>query len=386
MNSEGGLHFSASIPACNPFLGTNVQGVIMGRDVAASFSPPQPQDAENLMNAQAQPPISEAPQTPSGPSFEQIRAAHRRIAAHIHRTPVATSASLDALASARLYFKCENLQRSGSFKIRGATNAVLSLSDQEAACGVLTHSSGNHAAALALAARRRGIRAWIVMPSDAPQIKSRAVEAFGAQIVFCEPTLAAREAAAAELAQRTGAVLIHPYDDDRIIAGQGTAAVELIEEVPDLDFVLAPVSGGGLLSGTAIAAKRLLPSATVVGCEPRNADDAARSLSAGRIEPAATTRTIADGLRATLAPRTFAILRRTVNQIVLVSEEEIVAAMRLIWDRLKMVVEPSGAVSAAPALFGRISAKGEKVGIILSGGNLDLDALPFGRAPSGKSF
>jgi threonine dehydratase len=334
------------------------------------------------MSAQIQSPISGAPETPRGPGFAEIRAAHERIAAHIHRTPVATSASLDALAGARLYFKCENLQRSGSFKMRGASNAVLSLSEQEAARGVLTHSSGNHAAALALAARRRGIRAWIVMPSDAPQIKVRAVEAFGGEIVFCEPTLAAREAAASELARRTGAVLIHPYDDDRIIAGQGTAAVELIEEVPDLDFVLAPVSGGGLLSGTAIAAKHLLPAVRVVGCEPRNADDAARSLAAGKIEPAATTKTMADGLRATLAPRTFAILRRTVDRIVLVSEEEIVAAMRLLWDRLKMVVEPSGAVAAAPAVFAQIGAEGKKVGIILSGGNLDLDSLPFGQSPS----
>jgi threonine dehydratase len=330
------------------------------------------------MNAQTQPPTS----TLGGPTFDHIRAASQRIAAHIHRTPVATSASLDALAGARLYFKCENLQRSGSFKMRGATNAVLSLSEQEASRGVVTHSSGNHAAALALAAQRRGIRAWIVMPSDAPRIKSRAVEAFGGKIVFCEPTLAAREAAAAELVQRTGAVLVHPYDDDRIIAGQGTAALELMEDVPDLDFVLAPVSGGGLLSGTAIAAKHLLPAVRVVGCEPKNADDAARSLAAGRIEPAAAARTMADGLRATLAPRTFAILRRTVNQIVLVSEEEIVAAMQLLWERLKMVVEPSGAVSAAPALFGQIGAEGKKVGIILSGGNLDLDSLPFGESGS----
>jgi threonine dehydratase len=332
------------------------------------------------MDARTQPSLSGTPAAPNARSFDQIRAAHKRIAPHIHRTPVVTSASLDALAGAQLYFKCENLQRSGSFKMRGATNAVLSLSEQEAARGVLTHSSGNHAAALALAARRRGIHAWIVMPSDAPQIKARAVEAFGGKIVFCEPTLAARETAASELAQRTGAVLIHPYDDDRIITGQATAAVELIEEVPDLDFVLAPVSGGGLLSGTAIAAKHLLPAAGVVGCEPRNADDAARSLAAGKIEPAATTKTMADGLRATLAPRTFAILQRMVDRIALVSEEEIVAAMRLLWERLKMVVEPSGAVSAAPALFKQIGAEGKKVGIILSGGNLDLDSLPFGQS------
>jgi threonine dehydratase len=261
--------------------------------------------------------------------------------------------------------------------MRGASNAVFSLSDAEAARGVVTHSSGNHAAALALAAKERGIRAWIVMPSDAPQVKRRAVEAFGAEVVLCEPTLASRESTAAEVLRRTGAVLIHPYDDDRIIAGQGTAAFELIEDVPQLDFVLAPVSGGGLLSGTAIAAKGLRPSIRVIGCEPRNADDAARSLAAGRIEPAATSKTIADGLRATLAPRTFEILRRLVDQVALVSEEEMVGAMRLLWERLKLVVEPSGAVAAAPALLRQIGAEGKNVGIILSGGNLDLDSLPF---------
>jgi len=291
-----------------------------------------------------------------------------------------TSASLDDLAGARLYFKCENLQRSGSFKMRGASNAVFSLSEEEAARGVLTHSSGNHAAALALAARRRGIRAWIVMPSDAAQIKRAAVAAFGAEITFCEPTIAGREIAAAELLRRTGAVLVHPYDDERIIAGQATAAVELIEEVPDLDFVMAPVSGGGLLSGTGIATKHLLPATRVIGCEPRNADDAARSLAAGRLEPAASSATMADGLRATLSPRTLAILQRVADEIALVSEDEIVAAMRLIWERLKLVVEPSGAVAAAPALFRQIHAEGRKVGIILSGGNVDLGTLPFGAA------
>lgn len=310
--------------------------------------------------------------------LEQIREAHARIAPHIHRTPVVTSSSLDTIAGARLYFKCENLQRSGSFKTRGASNAVFSLSAKDAARGVLTHSSGNHAAALALASRDRGIPAWVVMPSDAPRIKRSAVEAFGAQVVLCEPTLASREKTAAELVEPTRAVFIHPYDDNRIIAGQATAALELLEEVPDLDFVLAPVSGGGLLSGTAIAAKTLAPSIRVVGCEPRNADDAARSLAAGQIEPASKAKTMADGLRATLAPRTFEILRGTVDRIALVSEEEIVAAMRLLWDRLKLVVEPSGAVAAAPALHRQIGCNGKKVGIILSGGNLDLDSLPFG--------
>jgi len=315
----------------------------------------------------------------AGPDLETIRAAHRRIAPYIHRTPVMTSASLDRIAGAELFFKCENLQRTGSFKMRGATNAVFSLSEAEAARGVAAPSSGNHAAALALAARSRGIRAWIVMPSNAPKIKVRAVEAYGAEITFCEPTIAAREAASAALLQRTGAVLVHPYDNDRVIAGQGTATLEFLEDVPDLDYLCVPVSGGGLLSGNAIAAKSLRPGIQVIGCEPKNADDAARSFASGKIEPASPATTIADGLRAVLAPRTFAILRERVDRIVTVTEEEIVAAMRLLWERLKLVVEPSGSVSAAPALNRQLGAAGKKIGIILSGGNLDLGALPFGK-------
>lgn len=323
-----------------------------------------------------------SPQQPGGapaigPSFADIRSAHQRIAPHIHRTPVMTSASLDDISGAKLYFKCENFQRSGSFKMRGASNAVFSLSDAEAARGVLTHSSGNHAAALSLAAQRRGIHAWIVMPSDAAQSKRDAVAAFGGEITYCEPTMAGREAAAAELLQRTGAVLVHPYDDERVIAGQATAAIELIEAVPDLDVVMAPVSGGGLLSGTGIATKQLLPVARVIGGEPRNADDAARSFVAGRLEPVATTQTMADGLRGRLSPRTLAILQRTADAISLVTEDEIVATMRLLWERLKIVVEPSAAVAAAPALFRRIQGDDRKIGIILSGGNVDLNALPF---------
>ncbi|MBZ5697365.1 MAG: pyridoxal-phosphate dependent enzyme [Acidobacteriia bacterium] len=285
------------------------------------------------------------------------------------------SDALDELAGALLFFKCENLQLSGSFKIRGAANAVLSLSEAEAARGVVTHSSGNHGAALALAAKMRGIRAWVVMPRNAPKVKIRAVEAYGGEITFCEPTLAAREAAAAELLRRTGAVMIHPYDDDRVIAGQGTAALELLEEIPDLDVVCAPVSGGGLLSGTAIAAKSLRPEIAVVGCEPANADDAARSLASGRIEPAATTVTIADGLRATLAPRTFAILRERVDRIALVAEDEILRSMRLLTEHLKCVVEPSGAVSASPALHRQLGVEGLRIGIIVSGGNLDPEVM-----------
>lgn len=311
------------------------------------------------------------------PDLASIRAAHERIAPYIHRTPVMTSASLDALAGARVYFKCENLQKTGSFKIRGATNAILSLNAEEAARGVVTASSGNHAAALTLAARRRGIHASVVMPRNAPEAKRKAVEAYGGRITFCEPVLSAREAAATEIMRRTGAVLIHPYDDDRIIAGQASAAAELLEEVPDLDLILAPVSGGGLLSGTAIAAKSLRPEIRVIGCEPANADDAYRSLTTGRLEKLEKSDTIADGLRASLSERTFAILRRYVERIALVTEEEIVAAMRQVWERMKLVVEPSGAVAVAPVLGRQLAAEGKKIGVILSGGNVDLGRLPF---------
>jgi threonine dehydratase len=320
--------------------------------------------------------------TAAGPNLDAIRAAHGRIAPHIHRTPVVTSASLDALAGVQLYFKCENLQKTGSFKIRGATNAIFSLAPEEVLRGVVTHSSGNHAAAVALAARRRGVRAWIVMPSSAPAVKRHAVEGYGGEITFCEPTLAAREAAAMEIIRRTGAVLIHPFDDDRIIAGQATAAVELLEEVPDLDCILAPVSGGGLLSGTAIAAKSLRPSIRVIGCEPKNADDAFRSLANGRLQPMDHPDTIADGLRASLAERTFRILRQRVDQILLVSEEEIVAAMRLVWERMKLIIEPSAAVGVAPVLSRQLATEGNSVGVILSGGNVDLGSLPFQRPAS----
>lgn len=283
---------------------------------------------------------------------------------------------LDELAGALLYFKCENLQLSGSFKIRGAANAVFSLSEAEAARGVVTHSSGNHGAALALAAQMRGIRAWVVMPRNAPQVKIRAVEAYGADISFCEPTLAAREAGAAELLRSTGGTLVHPYDDDRVIAGQGTAALELLEEIPDLDIICAPVSGGGLLSGTAIAAKSLRPEIQVIGCEPANADDAARSLASGRLEAGSEKFTIADGLRATLAPRTFAILRERVDRVLLATEEEILHSMRLVMEHLRSTVEPSGATAASPALHRQIEGEELRIGIILSGGNVDADAIP----------
>jgi threonine dehydratase len=311
--------------------------------------------------------------------LKTIRAAHELIRPQIHRTPVFTSESLDQIAGARLFFKCENLQKTGSFKFRGATNAVFSLTDAEAARGVVTQSSGNHAAAISLAARRRGIPAWIVMPRTAPRAKREAVESYGGRVTECEYDVASRDAACKILQEKTGAVLIHPYNNERVIAGQGTAALELLEEIPDLDIVIAPVSGGGLLSGTAIASKSLRPQIRVVGVEPKNADDAYRSLATGQIEPAAKTITIADGLRATLCPLTFSILRERVDEIALVTEEEILSSMKLIWERLKLIVEPSGAVSAAIVLEKKISAEGKRVGIILSGGNLDLDHIPFSK-------
>ena len=318
-------------------------------------------------------------ETVTAPDLESIREAHRRIAPRIHRTPVLTSSSLNEIAGAQIYFKCENLQKTGSFKIRGATNAVFSLSDEEAKPGVVAPSSGNHAAALSLAARWRGIPAWLIMPSNSSAVKKRAVEAFGGKITECEPNIASREATSAEVMKRTGAHLVHPYNDARVIAGQGTAAVELLEQVPGLDMIVTPVSGGGLLSGIAIATKSLRPDIRVIGGEPRNANDAARSLASGKIEPASKTETIADGLRATLCPLTFSILRERVDEISLVSEEEIVSTMLLLGERMKIVVEPSGAVAAALVLLRRIKAEGKKVGVILSGGNLDLRNLPWMR-------
>lgn len=306
-----------------------------------------------------------------------IRTAHRRIAPFVHRTSVMTSARIDQLAGAHLYFKCENFQRGGAFKARGAFNAVLSLDEEDAAAGVVTHSSGNHAAALALAARTRGIVAHIVMPSTSSEAKKAAVAAYGGQISYCEPTQAAREAMAAEIAGRTGAVMIHPYDNDAVIAGQATAAVELIEQSPGLDVLACPVGGGGLLSGTALAARWLQPGAQVIAGEPAGANDAWRSLQAGAITPAERIDTIADGLRALIAPRTFALISRHVDEIVTVPDEAIIGAMKLIWTAMKIIVEPSSAVPLAALLQARQAIAGRRVGVILTGGNVDLDALPW---------
>jgi threonine dehydratase len=306
-----------------------------------------------------------------------IRAAHERIRAHVRRTPVMCCGPLDEAAGATLHFKCENFQDVGAFKARGAANAVFSLAPEDAARGVVTHSSGNHGAALAWAAGRRGIPAWIVMPDNAPAIKQANVRGFGGQVRLCAPTVAAREAACAAVQADTGATLVHPYDDWRVIAGQGTAALELLEEVPDLDAVIAPVGGGGLLSGTAIALRGLRPATRVFGAEPRGADDAQRSLAAGHIIAQDDPRTIADGLRTSLGERTFAVLSRLVAGIGVASEEAIVAAMRMTWERMKIIIEPSSAVPLACLIERTLDLRGSRVGVILTGGNVDLDRLPW---------
>jgi threonine dehydratase len=306
-----------------------------------------------------------------------IRAAHALIRPHITRTPVLTNARLDAASGGKLFFKCENLQKIGAFKARGATNAVFLLSAAEGAHGVATHSSGNHAAALARAAKLRGFRAHIVMPSNSARGKVRSVEGYGAHIVFCEPTQAAREKACARVIAETGAVLIHPFEDERVMAGQGTAALELLEDFPDLDLILCPVGGGGLLSGTAVAAKALRPSIQIVAVEPAGAGDAAQSFRAGRLMPFAKADTIADGLRTNIGAPNFAIMQRDVADVVTVSEAAIVAAMRIIWEAVKIVIEPSAAVPFAAILEKRVDVTGRRVGIILTGGNVDLDTLPW---------
>ena len=311
------------------------------------------------------------------PGLSDIEEAARRIEPYAHRTPVLTCAGLDRQAKCSLFFKCENFQKVGAFKFRGATNAVFALPREAAERGVLTHSSGNHGAALALAARNRGIPAIVVMPSNAPAVKRAAVEGYGARIVGCEPTVESRESTAARVRKETGATFIHPYDNNHVIAGQGTAARELLADVPGLDRVLTPVGGGGLLSGTALAVSGTDARIQVIAAEPAGADDAYRSFRAGRIFPQTNPQTIADGLRTSLSPRTFQIIRAHVADIVTVEDAAIIGAMRQVWERMKIVIEPSAAVPVAAALSGRMPLDGLRVGIILSGGNVDLQSLPW---------
>lgn len=315
------------------------------------------------------------------PQFSDVQAAAVRLRGRVHRTPVMRSATFDSLCGSPVWFKCENLQRAGAFKARGAFNAVFSLTDEQARGGIVTHSSGNHGAAVALAARERGVRADIVAPRGTAAIKCAAIQRYGATLHLCEPTLAAREALAATLLRERGGTLVHPFDDPLVIAGQGTAALELLEEAGPLDALLAPVSGGGLLSGTALAAAGYGGATEVFGAEPSSVDDAARSLRAGRLISDGNGSTIADGLRATLSPRTFTLLQRHVAAIPTVSEEEIIDAMRLAWEVLKLVIEPSCAVPLAVLLAGREPRlRNRRVGVIITGGNVDLDRLPWASA------
>lgn len=316
------------------------------------------------------------------PTIDEIRQAAERIRPYAHRTPVLTCSSLDRQVAAKVFLKCENLQKVGAFKFRGACNAVFSLPESDLARGVVTHSSGNHAQALALAARLRGIPAYMVMPRTAPAVKKAAVAGYGGIITFCEPTLEARQATQEQVIAKTGATSIHPYNNYQVIAGQGTAALELLQDVPDLDVILAPVGGGGLLSGTSIAATEFSPGTRVIGTEPEGADDAFRSLAAGRILPSVNPQTIADGLLTSLGDLTFPIIRERVEQIVTVSEAAIVAAMKFIWERAKIVIEPSSAVPVGALWERKIDLTGLRVGVILSGGNVDLDRLPWQERPT----
>jgi threonine dehydratase len=311
------------------------------------------------------------------PTFEDVIEAHQRIKGFVHNTPIFTSVSINRIVGAELFFKCENLQKTGAFKFRGACNAVFSLTDEEAIRGVGTHSSGNHAAALALAARMRGIQSQIVMPSNSPEIKKKAVAGYGGLITYCEPTLQARESTLNQIAEKTGVSIIHPYNNNKVIAGQGTAAKELWEAMPSLDLVMCPVGGGGLLSGTAISVKALSSSCRVIAAEPSGADDAYRSFKAGYIIPSSHPQTIADGLLTSLGEINFAVISQKVDDIITVSETSIIQAMRMVWERMKLIIEPSAAVTLAAILENKESFRNLRIGIILSGGNVDLGNLPF---------
>lgn len=310
-------------------------------------------------------------------NLDTIRSAHERIRPYIHRTPVLTNSWLNDACRGSLFFKCENFQKIGAFKARGATNAVFALDDETARRGVATHSSGNHGAAVARAAKLRGVPAHIVMPSNSAKVKIRAVESYGAQVFFCEPTEQAREIKCADVIDQTGATLIHSFENEHVITGQGTAAIELLEDVPDVDVIMCPVGGGGLLSGTAIAAKSMRPQLKVIAVEPENADDAAQSFRAGRRLVTEKKFTIADGLRTNIGEPNFAVIQQYVDDIVTVSEEAIVSAMRTIWETMKIVIEPSAAVPYAAIQGSKMDVDSKRAGIILTGGNIDLDALPW---------
>lgn len=311
------------------------------------------------------------------PSFAELKLTHEAIAPMIHRTPVMTNEYINKLVGGSIYFKCENFQKIGAFKMRGAASAALRLLEENKHKGMATHSSGNHAQAIARAAQVLGIPAHIVMPENAPRIKVEGTKAYGAQIIFCEPNQLARENTLAEVVERTGAQFIHPYDNYDVIAGQASAALEILEDIPSLDIIITPVGGGGLLSGTALASHYISADIIVLGAEPKRVDDAFRSLKSGHIEQNIRTDTIADGLRTTLGERTLEIIKRHVTDILTTEEEEIIHAMRLIWERMKIIIEPSCSVPLAAILANKDTFKGKKTGVILTGGNVDLGNLPF---------
>ena len=313
--------------------------------------------------------------------WERLSAARERISPYIHRTPVLTSSSIDRTTGCTCFFKCENFQRTGSFKLRGAVNAVAALPAAQRSRGVVTHSSGNHGQALALAAREFGIPAYVVIPENAPRVKLVAARDYGAKVVTCAPTQRAREETAARIAAETGAVLIDSHDHPEVIAGQGTTALELIEEVGPLDAIIVPIGGGGLVSGTAVAVRHVSPKTRVIGCEPAGADDAYRGIREGRRITDFTPHTIADGLRTTIGALNFEVIRAAVDEIVRVADADIISAMRLIWARMKIIVEPSSAIGLAPLITGALDLTGKRVGIILTGGNVDLERFFAGLAP-----
>ncbi|MBD3170185.1 MAG: pyridoxal-phosphate dependent enzyme [candidate division Zixibacteria bacterium] len=311
------------------------------------------------------------------PQISDVISAAERIAPYVKKTPVLTCSSLNEMVEAELFFKCENFQKVGAFKFRGATNAVFSLPEADAGKGVATHSSGNHAAALALAARERGIKAYVVMPDNSPKVKKAAVAGYGAEIIYCKPTLEARESTLEKVVEKTGATFIHPYHNFNVIAGAGTAGKELVEEVDELDFVIAPIGGGGLISGTSISVTELALKAKVIGAEPEGADDAFRSLKEERIIPSENPDTVCDGLLTSLSERTFNIIKQRVDRIITVSDEATIAAMRHIWERMKIIVEPSAAITFGILLEKKVDLSGKRIGIIFSGGNVDLEKLPW---------
>ena len=310
-------------------------------------------------------------------NYNDIESAHNRISNFIHNTPILTCENINLESNAKLFFKCDNFQKTGSFKIRGATNTILQLSKKQLKNGVITTSSGNHGAAVAAAAKKLGANVKVIMPNNTPKVKINNVQRYGGEIIFCEPNIKARENTLNEMVKESGSTIVHPYNDEKVIAGQGTAAKELLEKIADLDIIITPVSGGGLLAGTSLLAKSINPNIKVYGAEPKNADDTYRSIKNKKIVPNKTTETIADGLRAQVGTITFPIIQKNVDGIILVSEEMIIQSMRTIWQRMKIIIEPSCSIALAAILINNEQFHNKRIGIILTGGNVDLDSLPW---------